>query len=254
MDMASVRTGLVAALLLTTLTSCGLPVPGTASGTTAASTAGPLTENASQPPMEGSPANDNSGNGNNNGNGNDGGGRAEDPYVVVPTLPPGGRENSPDDVPLGTHCIETTYLDKGNAPIPPGVRLVITSVELEQGGDYFMKGGTGCGRPPCVGFAWSSGKEKCDVVLSEKPGRPDSDGSPPVSLLMVGKADCRAVSRAICADYVEKVSRVGTTLDTNVTLTLSETSAPATTTTTDATTEKTTKKTTEDAPATTTTA
>jgi hypothetical protein len=125
---------------------------------------------------------------------------------------------------------------------------VITSVELQQGGDYFTKGGGGCERPPCEGFAWSSGKEKCDVAIIERPGRPNSDEGPMVSLFMAGKADCRAVSAATCADDVEQVSRIGATLETHVTLTLPDTSTTESTTTT-----TTTETTTEDAAPTTAT-
>jgi hypothetical protein len=182
-----------------------------------------------------------------------------DPYLAVPTLPPGGNEDFPTGLAAGVHCVQVNYLANDAAPIPSGVRLVVTSVNLAAGGKYFTVGGSGCTQPLCTdGFAWSHGDETCYVALTEKTGW---SGEQDARISMSGKADCRAVTRAVCADYVAKVRKQATTIDLTLdatqtqTTTTQETTAPETTTpdtTTQAPTETTT--TADDVPTTTTSA
>jgi hypothetical protein len=164
----------------------------------------------------------------------------------VPTGPPGGGENFPAPS-SGVHCIEANYLANDVAPIPDGVRFVVTEVQLVAGSKYVNIEGSGCTSPLCTAnFAWVDGDETCEVALTEKHGW---NGEKSISLRFAGKADCRAVSHETCVDYVKKVKRKAATLDvplesTGITTTTTPEVTETTTTTQDAPSETTTTETT----------
>ena len=164
----------------------------------------------------------------------------------MPTGPPGGGENFPAPS-SGVHCIEANYLANDVAPIPDGVRFVVTEVKLVTGSKYVSIGGSGCTAPLCTAnFAWVDGDETCEVALTEKRGW---SGEKPISLRFAGKADCRAVSHETCVDYVKKVKRKAATLDdslesTGITTTTTPEATETTTTTSATTTTETTTETT----------
>jgi hypothetical protein len=99
----------VVALLLATLVGCGLPVPTSTGGggPTPVPTGASFTEDTSMPPTEGPQALTTSAD---NGNGN---GSTGDPYVVVPTMPAGGGEDTPTGVREGVHCLQASKLAGG---------------------------------------------------------------------------------------------------------------------------------------------
>ena len=220
--MSSVRSGLVAALLLATLTSCGLPVPGTASGTPSAPTAGPLTENASQPAMEESPQPKPDGNS---------GKQPEKPWVSVPTMPAGGREDVPDnEPPPGVHCLRSSNL--GNVDIPSEVTLTITEITIVQGAKYFRSGGGGCGTPRCApGFRWTEDESKCYIPVTEQGDWSDGT-SHRITILLSGRASCPPGRRAPCEEYRDRIAGAKTDVGDDISSSRPQ-PTPAPTSTTD---------------------
>jgi hypothetical protein len=201
--MAFVRTGLVAALLLATLTGCGLPVPGTAGGTTSLPTAAALTENASLPPTEGPPRrNDDNGGGN----------QPQKPWVSVPTMPAGGSEFFPDeDPPPGVHCLQSGNL--ADVDIPPEVTLTITDIKIIQGARYFKPGGAGCSSPVCrPGFRWTEDDSNCYIPVTEQ-GNWGNDATHKILILLVGRVSCPPGQRAPCEEYRNKIAQRNTKTD-----------------------------------------
>ena len=225
--MSSVRSGLVAALLLATLTSCGLPVPGTASGTPSAPTAGPLTENASQPAMEESPQPQPQPQPKPDGNP---GKQPEKPWVSVPTMPAGGREDFPDnEPPPGVHCLQSSNL--GNVDIPPEVTLTITEITIVQGAKYFRSGGSGCSTPLCApGFRWTEDKSNCYIPVTEQ-GDWSNSTSHKITILLSGRASCPPGQRAPCEEYRDRIAGSKTDVGDDISSSRPEpTQAPTSTT------------------------
>jgi hypothetical protein len=219
--MACARAVVVAALLVALATGCTGPLPSGFGGPpSATATANPSMTGAVPTPVDG---------------------------------PPGGGETFPAPSP-GVHCVEASYLANDVAPIPDGVRFVVTEVELAAGSKYVSIGGSGCTAPLCTAnFAWVDGGETCEVALTETRGW---NGEKSISLRFAGKADCRAVPHATCVDYVKKVKQKATTLDAaleSTRLTTTTTPEETGTTTTGPSETTTTENTTEDTAVSTTT-
>ena len=224
--MAFVRRGLAAALLLAMVAGCGLPVPGTPGGTTAASTASPLTENASLPPTEDAGQQGQQGQSGQSGQSGQGGqggqgGQSDQPSYDLAGLPMGN--GSDDQIAPGIHCAELNYLRETIA-IPPDVELRGTRYDLVDNDgraieeiDGYRIGGGGCSGATCdrVTFSGSNSDVGCGVPVEETPSAADQTK---VTVKVTGVMTCRG-DRTVCAEYRAKVERLGTdknTLQINV--------------------------------------